>query len=56
MSSVIVFVKYNGHWDENNVYTCKESMSVLVPMSTSYVGLLKILFEALELNPEMYML
>ena len=56
MSSVIVFVKYIGCWDENNVYICKESIVILVPMSMSYVGLLKILFEALELNLEMYTL
>ena len=56
MSNVIVFVKYNGRWNENNVHTYKESMGILVPMSTSYVGLLEILFEALKLNPEIYML
>ena len=31
-------------------------MGILIPMSTSYVGLLEILFEALELNLEMYTL
>ena len=51
MSIVIVFVKYNGRWDENNVYIANDSLGVLIPMSTSYVDLLKILFEALELNP-----
>ena len=56
MSSVIVFVKYNGHEHENNVYICKESTCILLPMSTSFVGLLEILFETLELNPEMYTL
>ena len=54
MSSIIIFVKDNGHWDENNVYPCKESMGILVPMSTSYVGFFEILFETLELNPEIY--
>ena len=56
MSSVIVFVTYNGCWHETNVYSCKESMGILVSMNMSYVGLLEILFEALELNPEMYTL
>ena len=31
-------------------------MDILVPMSTSYVSLLEILFETLELNPKMYTL
>ena len=56
MSSVIIFIKYNGRWDENNVYTCKESIGILVLMSTSYVSLLEILFKVLELNLEMYTL
>ena len=51
MSIVIVFVKYNGRWDENNVYIENDSLGVLIPMSTSYADLLEILFEALELNP-----
>ena len=56
MSSAIVFVKYNGRWDENNVHPCKESMGILIPVSTSYVGLLNILFETVELNPKIYTL
>ena len=51
MSIVIVFVKYNGRWDENNVYIVNDSLGVLIPMSTSYADLLEILFETLELNP-----
>ena len=31
-------------------------MGILVPMSTSYVGLLEILFEVIELNPKIYTL
>ena len=52
MSIVIVFVKYNGPWDENNIYIINDSLGILVLMSTSYVDFLKILFEALDLNPE----
>ena len=54
MSTVIVFIKYNGPQDENNVYIANYSLDILVPMSMSYVDLLEILFEALELNPENY--
>ena len=37
----VVFVKYNSHWDENNVYIDNESRSILVFISISYVGLLE---------------
>ena len=50
IASVIVFAKYNSHWDENNIYIDNESINSLVSMSTSYVDSLEILFEALELN------
>ena len=48
---MLVFVKCNGHWNENNVYIGNESVDVLVPMTISYVGVLEILFEALGLSP-----
>ena len=35
---------------KNNIYIDNESMGVLVPMTTSYVGLLEILFETLGLS------
>ena len=44
---MLVFVKYNGQWNENNIYIDNKWVSVLVPITTSYVGLLEILFEAL---------
>ena len=52
MANVAVFVKYNGRWEQNYAYTDNETMGVLVPDGTSYIGLLEILFEALELKPE----
>ena len=48
---MLVFVKYNGQWNENNIYIDNKWVSVLVPITTSYVGLLEILFEALGLSP-----
>ena len=56
MSTVIVFVKYNGHWGENNIHITNDSLGVLVPVNTLYVDLLEILCEALELNPENYVM
>ncbi|CAI9779823.1 unnamed protein product [Fraxinus pennsylvanica] len=51
MDGVPVFVKYNGRWDENNIYVDHEMTGVLVPLGTSYVGLLEILYDALGLGP-----
>ena len=48
--NLLVFFKYNGRWNKNNVYIDNESMGVFIPMTTSYVGLLEILFEALGLS------
>ena len=56
MSTIIVFVKYNGPYDENNVCITNNFVGILIPMSTSYVHLLEILFEALKLNPENYVM
>ena len=56
MSIVLVFVKYNGRWNETKVYIANNSLGILVPMSTSYENLLEILFEASELNPKNYAL
>ncbi|KAL2534497.1 zinc finger protein [Abeliophyllum distichum] len=51
MDEVCVFLNYNGRWDENNRYVDNETKEVLVPLGTSYVGLLEILFGALGLGP-----
>ena len=50
ITSVTIFVEYNGQWDEYNIYIDSESMCILVSMGAPYVGLLEILFETLELN------
>ena len=52
ITNVNVFVKYNSHWDENNIFIDNESIGILVFMSMSYDDLLEILFEALKLNLE----
>ena len=54
MFTVILFVKYNGRSDENNVYIANDSLGVLDPINMSYEDLLEILFEDLELNHENY--
>ena len=48
---MLVFVKYNGRWNKNNIYIDNESVGIFVHLTTSYVGLLEILFEALGLSP-----
>ena len=30
---MLVFIKYNGHWNENNIYIDNESVGVLVSMT-----------------------
>ena len=47
-----MFVRYNGRWDQNNLYVDHETMGVLVPSGTTYNSLLNILFKALKLRPE----
>ena len=54
MANVIVFVRYNGRWDQNKVYIDHETMGVLIPSKTMYIGLLNILLKALKLRPKSY--
>lgn len=42
MLSILVFIKYNGSWDGNNVYRGYKTMSVLILMGKTYAGLLDV--------------
>ena len=52
MASIVVFVRYNSRWDQNNLYVNHKIMGVLVPRGTTYIGLLNILFKAMKLKTE----
>lgn len=48
----LIFVKYNGQQDENNIYNNHKSTGILVPSRTTYVDLVEKLFNVLGLRPE----
>ncbi|PON43656.1 hypothetical protein TorRG33x02_333370 [Trema orientale] len=51
MGSVVIFLNYNGKWDDNNVYHGMETTGILIPNGATYARVLEIVFEALDLRP-----
>ena len=47
-----VFIKYNGHWDHASRYVGCEMKGILVPTNTTYIGLIDLVRNVLEIQPQ----
>lgn len=50
MAAVSIFIRFNGHWDNFEKYVRGETKGVMVPLNTSYIGLLEMLINVMCLR------